>query len=225
MNENLTDITIVLDRSGSMSSVRDDTIGGYNEFLRTQRAGDAAGECRVSLVQFDDVYEVVYAHKKAADAPDLTTETFVPRGSTALLDAIGKTISTLGDRYRKTQEDRRPGKVLFVIVTDGGENASKEYAHDRVMEMIREQRDVWKWDFVFLGANQDAIQTGASLGLGFAKSMSYASNADGTAAAFAAVGSYAVRTRSMATADVALCSNTFLDADRDAQTAAGAKAP
>ena len=139
-DQNLTDITIVLDRSGSMASVRADTIGGFNEFLRKQREANI-GECRVSLVQFDDQYETVYADRPVAVAADLTSETFVPRGSTALNDAIGKTIAATGARYAALPELMRPGKVLFVIVTDGGENASKEYTGAKVQEMIVQQRD------------------------------------------------------------------------------------
>jgi Mg-chelatase subunit ChlD len=221
MNQDLTDITIVLDRSGSMRSVKDDTIGGYNTFLKTQRDAKV-GACRVSLVQFDDRYEMVYPPRLVAEAPELTDETFVPRGWTALLDAIGKTIVDTGERYKAMPKSERPGKVLFVIITDGGENSSTEYNREQVFKMIAEQRNAWKWDFIFLGANQDAIQAGASLGLSFGKSMNYASNAMGTSAAFASVGSYAVRSRGMGDA-VAAASNAFLDEDRKAQADAGAQ--
>lgn len=221
MNNELTDITIVLDRSGSMSSVQADTIGGYNTFLKAQREAKV-GACAVSLVQFDDLYEVVYSGKPVAVAPDLNALTFVPRGGTALLDAIGKTIVTTGMRYAGMSEYDRPGKVLFVIVTDGGENASREYDNAKINEMIALQRDAYKWDFIFLGANQDAISAGASLGLGMSKTMNYASNAMGTQSAFSTVSAYAVRSRGMSSGAEALVSNAIAPEDREAQTDAGA---
>lgn len=224
MNDRLTDITIVLDRSGSMCSVRDDTIGGHNAFLAAQRA-EKGGECRVSLVQFDDAVETVYSSRLAIDAPDLTRDTFVPRACTALLDAVGKTIVATGQRLAAMPEADRPGKVLFVIVTDGGENASKEYSghsgRARVFDMIKMQRDAFKWDFVFLGANQDAIGAGASLGISAGKSMTYASNTAGTAGAFASVSGYTLRTRGAATAEEAVFTNNFTADDRKVQASAG----
>ncbi len=218
MRNDLTEITIVLDRSGSMSNVVADTVGGYNTFIETQRKANI-GECRVSLAQFDDLYEIVYMGIPVEKVGPLT---FMPRGSTALLDAIGKTIAATGERYAKMPEAERPGKVLFVIITDGGENASKEYNRTKINEMIRVQRDSFSWDFIFLGANQDAIATGADLGLGMSKTMTYASNAQGTSDAFASVGAYALNTRSAENAGVALAAGAFTQEDRDAQTQAGA---
>lgn len=229
MNQELTDITVVLDRSGSMTSVRDDTVGGFNAFVAQQRA-EGRGECRVTLVQFDDVVETAYASQLARDAPDLDRGTYVPRGSTALLDAVGQTIRRTGARYALADESQRPGKVLFVIVTDGGENSSKEFkgteGRAKVFDMIKEHRDTWKWDFVFLGANQDAFAAGMELGdLGLSKTMSYASNAAGVGSAWSATGAYALRTRAAASAGEALTSNAFTQEDRDAQGAAGVKIP
>lgn len=158
-----TEITIVLDRSGSMESCREETIAGFNQFLDQQRA--LPGKANITLIQFDDQYEKHYVGIPLAEAADLTPETFVPRASTALHDAMGRTIKGLGRHLAKTPEADRPGKVLFVTLTDGRENASRRYSSRRIMEMIRHQRDVYGWQFIFLAANQDAIATGESLGI------------------------------------------------------------
>lgn len=213
MKADFADITFVLDRSGSMSSVRDDTIGGFNAFIESQRK--VPGECNASLVQFDDQYEVVYTAKPVKDAPALNAETFVPRGMTALLDAIGRTINETGKRLSAIPEAERPSKVIFVILTDGGENSSKEYSRAKVFEMITHQKTAYKWDFVFLGANQDAISTGASIGIGKGSTMTYTSNAIGTQHAFSSVGGYATRSRMTGSA-------SFSDEDREKQKQAGA---
>jgi hypothetical protein len=217
-NQNLTDITIILDRSGSMTSVKADTVGGYNEFIKTQREAKI-GECRVSLVQFDHAYESVYASLPVAEVPPLD---FNPRGNTALLDAIGRTILATGERYAKLPEGERPGKVLIVIITDGQENSSEEFDNPKINALISKQRDEFAWDFLFLGANQDAFATSAQWGVAAGKTMTYAANDAGTAAAFASVGSYAVRSRGMASGAAATASNAMLPEDYDAQKKAGA---
>lgn len=214
MKKDFADITVVLDRSGSMSSVRADTIGGFNSFIEEQRK--VPGECNASLVQFDDQYEVVYTAKPVKDAPALTTETFVPRGMTALLDAIGRTINETGKRLSVIPEADRPGKVIFVILTDGGENSSKEYTREKVFEMITHQKSAYQWDFVFLGANQDAISTGAGLGIARGSTMTYASNAVGTKHAFRSASNYAASSRTVGSA-------SFSEADREKQKQAGAQ--
>jgi len=185
-NPNKAAITLVLDRSGSMGSIRDDTIGGVNTFIVDQRK--QPGECTFTLAQFDDVYEVVMHNKPLADVALLTRETFVPRGSTALLDAIGKTINVLGAELAALPETQRPGKVYFVVMTDGQENASREFDRDQVFKMIQHQRDNYKWEFVFLGANQDAIQAGTSLGFLGSHSVSYASNSGSVAGSYGILG-------------------------------------
>lgn len=179
-----TDITIVLDRSGSMASVANDTIGGFNAFLAGQRA--EPGEATVSLVQFDTEYEPLYTARPVAEAPDLTNKTFVPRGGTALLDAIGRTIIATGARLAGMADEDRPERVIFVILTDGEENSSREFHKAQIDEMIRHQTDAYQWAFVFLGANQNAIQTARSIGINSAAAMTYAATPKGTSEAFAA---------------------------------------
>lgn len=214
MKTDFADITFVLDRSGSMSSVQADTIGGFNAFIEAQRK--VPGECNASLVQFDDQYEVVYTSKPVKDAPALNAETFVPRGMTALLDAIGRAINETGKRLAAIPEADRPSKVIFVILTDGGENSSKEFTRAKVFEMITHQKSTYKWDFVFLGANQDAISTGAALGIARGSTMTYASNSVGTKHAFASASNYAAQSRTVGSA-------SFSDEDREKQKQAGAQ--
>lgn len=178
MKDNLIDITIVLDRSGSMEAVREDTIGGFNSFLEEQKA--VPGDASLTLVQFDDKYEVLYEGKRLQDAPPLSTRTFVPRGSTALLDAIGRTVNATGARLAAQRESERAGKVLFVIMTDGEENSSHEFSSRQVFEMITHQREKYQWEVVFIGANQDAVATGASYGIPMSNALNYAATPAGT---------------------------------------------
>ena len=187
MKDNFTRIAIVLDRSGSMESCKESTVAGFNEFIRAQK--EIPGEATVKLVQFDDQYETVF-DKPLKECPELTQNTFVPRGSTALLDAQGRTIVELGQELAALPESERPSKVIVVTLTDGLENASKEYNLDKIGAMIREQRDKYNWDFVFLGANQDAIATAAAMSIPLPSAMSYSTSKAGIAATMAAVSHY-----------------------------------
>jgi hypothetical protein len=187
MKNNFTRIAIILDRSGSMESCKESTVAGFNEFIRTQQ--ELPGEAMVKLVQFDDRYETVF-DMNLKMCPELTQNTFVPRGSTALLDAQGRTIVELGQELAALPESERPSKVIVVTLTDGMENASKDYNLEKIGEMIREQRDKYNWDFVFLGANQDAIQTAAAMSIPMPSAMSYSTSKAGIAATMAAVSNY-----------------------------------
>lgn len=160
--KNSTRIVIILDRSGSMQSARETTITGFNTFINKQK--EVKGDASVKLVQFDDQYEVVF-DKPLADVPELTQNTFVPRGGTALLDAQGRTITELGKELAGLPESERPNKVIFVTLTDGQENSSTDYTYAKIKEMTEHQRLQYGWEFVFLGANQDAIKTAASIGI------------------------------------------------------------
>ncbi len=171
MQNNDTDITVVLDRSGSMSNIRVDMEGGFSEFLKEQKA--LPGKCTISLNQFDTQFETVYTGLDINDAPELR---IAPRDWTALYDAIGKTINTLGDRLSKMPEASRPGKVIVVIVTDGGENASKEFSSQAVQKMIKHQESKYGWNFIYMGANQDAYGVAASIGVHRSKSSNYSND-------------------------------------------------
>lgn len=187
MNANKTDLTIILDRSGSMDPIKNDMNGGIAALLKDQAA--LPGECVVTLVQFDDSVETVYATVPAADAKvDL-----VPRGGTALYDAVGATIVKTGERLAALPEHERPGKVAVLIVTDGGENASKEYRGQqglsRIAEMIKHQREAYSWQFDFLGANQDAVLTAKSFNISADDAMTFSTNSRGVSNTYGAVSS------------------------------------
>lgn len=194
MRSDYTDISIVLDRSGSMVSVWEDTIGGFNAFI--QRQQNLPGKCRVSLCQFDNEYECLYVARPIHDAPLLTRRTYEPRGSTALLQAMCLTIDATGARLAAMPEAARPARVLFVTITDGQENASpREYTYARLCDLVTRQRNEYKWDFVYLGANQDAFKTGARMGFDRGSTMTYTANDIGTASAFDSVSKYAANVR------------------------------
>ena len=175
-DKNLTEIILVVDRSGSMSTIAADMRGGFDSFIKDQRK--LPGSCRVTLTRFDSEYEVVYENMALSDVPPLE---LVPRGTTALLDAVGRTIDTVGARLSKTPESKRPSKVLFVVVTDGHENASHEYTHARIREMIKHQREKYSWEFVFLGASEDAFDVAMSMGISGSNAAVYQHNTVGTA--------------------------------------------
>ncbi len=167
-NPNLTHIAFLLDRSGSMQSIKDDTEGGFNAFIAEQRK--EPGECRVTLAQFDNEYEEVYRDLPLAEVPALR---LVPRGSTALLDSIGRLVTSTGERLAALPEDERPGIVIVGIMTDGHENASREWTHQAVKALIEQQTKTYGWQFLYLGADQDAIEVGSSIGVAAANSMTY----------------------------------------------------
>lgn len=209
-----TDVTIVLDRSGSMGSCVEDTKGGFDRFVADQKA--LPGECRLTLVQFDNVYEFVHQGVPIAEVPPLV---FVPRGGTALLDAMGRAINETGARIGAMAEVDRPEHVVFVVLTDGGENSSKEFSRDKVFEMVKHQTETYKWHFVFLGANQDAISAGAGLGVTSGNAMNYAANAVGTRRVYAAASSNLANLRGGAAGTMG-----FTAEQREEQVKAGAPA-
>jgi len=155
MNQNLTEIAYVLDRSGSMASVAADAIGGFNAFLADQQRHP--GEARFTLVLFDHEHLVVHCGEEIQRIPPLDATTYMPRGTTALLDAIGRTVDELGQRLTALPEAERPGKVIVAILTDGLENASTDYNYPKVSSMIQHQQEKYNWEFVFLAANQNVI--------------------------------------------------------------------
>ena len=156
----LTHIYFLLDRSGSMQSIKTDTEGGFAAFVEEQKK--APGECRVTLAQFDNEYDVVYADRPLADVPPLDLQ---PRGSTALLDAMGRTITDAGTRLAALPEDQRPGTVIVAIMTDGHENASQEWTRPAIKALVTQQSTQFAWQVMYMGADQDAIEVGAGLGV------------------------------------------------------------
>ncbi|MFE1245848.1 VWA domain-containing protein [Fictibacillus sp. NPDC058756] len=162
MNKNVTEIVFLLDRSGSMSGLESDTIGGFNAFI--ERQCQLEGETMLTAVLFDDEYEVLWNGVDAAKAK-LTKKEYYVRGATALLDAVGKTILDVGHRLSATTEEQRPGNVIFVITTDGMENASCEFTYEKVKELIKHQQEKYSWEFIFMGANIDAVKEADNMGI------------------------------------------------------------
>lgn len=163
MNPNLTEIAYVLDRSGSMTRMTKAAIAGFNEFLKEQL--EMPGEASLSLLLFDNQFLKLHDRVFLEKVKPLTSETYVPQGCTALLDAIGMTIKTLGEQLATLPEEERPGKVIVAIFTDGHENASTDYSFEKILQMITHQRTEYQWEFLFLSADEDAIATAARMGI------------------------------------------------------------
>ena len=161
MNPNLTEIAYILDRSGSMQPMQEPAVAAFNDFIKSQL--DVPGDARLTLIQFDDAYEVPVPAMPIQDVPQLTASTYTPRGSTALLDAIGRTIKETDRRITALPDADNPGKVILAIFTDGEENASQEYTIKHISDLIRLYRDQKGWEFLFLAANQDAIATATAM--------------------------------------------------------------
>ncbi|MDI9496234.1 MAG: VWA domain-containing protein [Bacillota bacterium] len=161
--KNLTELVFILDRSGSMSGLESDTIGGFNSMLDKQKK--ETGDALVTSVLFDHDYELLHDRVNIKKVEDMTEKEYFVRGTTALLDAIGKTINHIRKSISDTAEEDRPDKVIFVIITDGMENSSREYSKDKVKGMIEDQKAKYSWEFVFLGANIDAVKTAADFGI------------------------------------------------------------
>lgn len=154
---NLAHITVILDRSGSMQSIKSDIIGGFNTFLKQQK--EVPGKATLTLVQFDtgNPYEVVHNYRPLQEIPELNDKTFVPRGGTPLLDCLGRGINDLSEHINKLNDDQKPDKVFFVIITDGQENSSQEFRKEDIVKLIDEKKNKDKWEFLFLSADLDAI--------------------------------------------------------------------
>jgi len=189
MKKDVTELVFILDKSGSMSGLEDDTIGGFNSMLKKQQK--VAGQAIVTTVLFDDKYEILHDRTDISGIMPITDREYVIGGSTALLDAIGKTIHKIGNAQKYTNEDQRAEKVLFVITTDGMENASHEYSYDRIKQMIEKQKVTYGWEFIFLGANIDAVSTAAKFGIHADKAANYHADGKGTQLNYEAV-SFAV---------------------------------
>jgi hypothetical protein len=170
---NTTEIAFILDRSGSMSSIAETAVSAFNELLNQQQKEHQETPVRMSLVLFNEDYVLPFASIPAPELPRLDMETYAPDGCTALLDAIGRTIDETGARLAAMNEGDRPGKVVIAIMTDGLENASKSFNRQQISEKIKHQRDVYKWEFLFLGANQDAIATAANMNIDASDAVNY----------------------------------------------------
>lgn len=182
MKKKLSWIAVILDRSGSMSNIRQDAIGGFNTFIDAQR--QVPGEALVTLVLFDHEYEVPYTNKALADVPLLNNNTYIPRGNTALLDAIGRTIIDMGSKLDSLKEADKPEHVIVVILTDGQENSSHEFDNAKIKELITHQTDVYSWQFIYIAANVDTFANAIAYGIPVASSYSYTPDRIGTQEAY-----------------------------------------
>ena len=178
MKKNLTEIVFILDRSGSMAGLEDDTIGGFNAMIEKQTREQ--GEALVSTVLFDNDSEVIHDRVNIQKIEPMTHKEYYVRGCTALLDAVGGAIHHIGNVHKYAREEDRPEKTLFVITTDGMENASRKYSYDRLKAMIERQKEKYGWEFLFLGANIDAAKEAARFGIGADHAANYHADSKGT---------------------------------------------
>ena len=185
MKKHLTEIVFILDRSGSMAGLEEDTIGGFNSMIQKQQG--EAGEAFVSTVLFDNYSEVIHDRVDIRKVQPLTRKEYYVRGCTALLDAVGKAIHHIGNVHKYAREEDRPEKTLFVITTDGMENASREYSYDKVRKMIARQKERYDWEFLFLGANIDAAKEAARFGISEDRAANYHADRQGTAVIYEAM--------------------------------------
>ena len=214
MKNDYTHIVVILDRTGSMETIRDDTIGGFNAFLNTQKA--EPGMASLTLVQFDsqDPYEIVHKFKPLAEVPELTRETFVPRAATPLLDAIGRGINDLEKSLADMPEDEKPARVVMVLITDGQENASREFRKDQIEKMIKEKQEKSDWQFVFLSADLAAIGDALASGVSAASAIAFDRDRRGVTAAWESLSTSIAGYRSGRKEDV-----SFTEEDRTRQAA------
>lgn len=186
MKSNLTELVFILDRSGSMRELTQDTIGGFNGMVEKQKK--EPGEAFVTTILFDSQYEMLHDHLPLQNIMPITDKEYFARGTTALLDAVGITINAVGARLNHISEEDRPEKVIFVITTDGLENASHEFTYKQIKEMITHQQNKYNWNFIFLGANIDAVSEAAKLGIDPDFARNYEASEAGTMDLYAGVG-------------------------------------
>lgn len=176
-NNNITELVFILDRSGSMGGLESDTIGGFNALIEKQRKQD--GECFVTTVLFDDCIETLHDRVSLGEIQKLTDKDYTVRGCTALIDAIGETVKHISDVHRYIRKEDVPEHTMFVITTDGLENASHRYSSDEVKKLIEQKKELG-WEFLFIGANIDAVETAKHFGIGEDRAVDYRADAAGT---------------------------------------------
>ncbi len=185
MKKNLTEIVFILDRSGSMGGLEADTIGGFNSLMEKQKREE--GEAYVSTILFDDRSEVLHDRVPIEKVPIMTQDDYYVRGCTALLDALGGAIHHIGNVHKYAREEDRPAKTLFIITTDGQENSSHVYSYDKVKKMVERQQKEYGWEFLFLGANMDAVKEAGRFGIRADRAARYECDSRGTAVNFKAL--------------------------------------
>ena len=184
MKNNITELVLILDRSGSMAGLESDTIGGFNSMIEKQKKLD--GKCYVSTVLFDNESEVLHDRIDLADVPKMTDKEYFPRGCTALLDAVGGAIHHIGNIHKYARKEDVPEHTLFCITTDGMENASRKYDLKKIRKMIEAKKEIG-WEFIFIGANIDAVSAAADIGISEDRAVNYTASACGTASVYDAM--------------------------------------
>ena len=185
MNENMTELVMIIDKSGSMSGLESDTIGGFNSMIAKQKKEDS--DCYVSVVLFDDRSEVIYDRVDLKKIEQMNDNQYVPGGCTALLDAIGGAIHHIKNVHKYAREEDRPAKTLFIITTDGMENASRQYTYEKVKQMIERQKERNGWEFLFLGANMDAVEVAGRFGIDNRRAVTYENDSVGNRVKYDAI--------------------------------------
>ncbi len=211
MKNNVTELVFILDRSGSMSGLESDTIGGFNSMIEKQKKQE--GICYVSTVLFDDVSEVLHDRVKLDNVPKMTENDYTVRGCTALIDAIGGAIHHIGNVHKYARPEDVPEHTMFVITTDGQENASHRYSSEQVKKMIERQKEKYGWEFLFIGANIDAVETAARYGIAQDRAVNYNADGQGTQILYESVAKAVCNVR----ASAPLGANWSEDIDADYQ--------
>ena len=212
MKNNITELVFILDRSGSMAGLESDTIGGFNSMIQKQKKED--GECFVSTVLFDNESEVLHDRIKLDDVPEMTDDDYIVRGCTARIDAIGDAIDHIGNIYKYARPEDVPENTMFVITTDGMENASHRYNSEEVKKMIERQKEEFGWEFLFIGANIDAVETAARYGIGSDRAVNYNSDSKGTEILYASVTNAVSRVRARMSLGADWCEDINADFEK-----------
>ena len=206
---NITELVFILDRSGSMAGLESDTIGGFNAMIEKQKKED--GECYISTVLFDNVSEVLHDRVKLSDIKPMTDKEYTVRGCTALIDAIGSAIHHIGNIHKYARPEDVPEHTMFIITTDGMENASQRYNSDEVKKMIERQKEKYGWEFLFIGANIDAVETAKRYGINEDRAVNYNADAKGTGILYESVACAVSNVRKCASLDNSWRENLDVD--------------
>ena len=209
MKKNLTELVFILDRSGSMSGLERDTIGGFNAMIEKQKKQD--GECVVSTVLFDDESRVIHDRVSLDEIKPMTEDDYFVGGCTALIDAIGGAIHHIGNVHKYARPEDVPENTIFIITTDGQENASHRYSSDKVKQMIERQKDKYGWEFLFIGANIDAVETAKRYGIEQDRAVNYHADPQGTSIVYESVSKAVCNVR----ASKCMAENWAEDIDKD----------
>ena len=209
MKNNITELVFILDRSGSMAGLESDTIGGFNAMIEKQKKED--GECYISTVLFDNVSEVLHDRVKLTDIRPMTDKEYTVRGCTALIDALGGAIHHIGNIHKYARPEDVPEHTMFIITTDGMENASQRYSSDEVKKMIERQKEKYGWEFLFIGANIDAVETAKRYGINENRAVNYNADAKGTGILYESVACAVTNVRKCAPLDNSWRENLDVD--------------